>query len=143
MAPPTPKSARRLLLRICGVGLLLLVAGIVLAILTTRPIGDKKYSAQLGCKSLKAAIEAYIDCPANVKHEFPTKLNDLVEPPFGGPPFLRNGSADLVDPWGKPYQMERARRPDGGEYIHVTMTAPDGTPISQFGIGANAQPPSK
>jgi hypothetical protein len=100
----------------------------------------KTSKAQLGCMSIAVAIEAYIDNEANKTHEPPTALRDLVEPPFGGPSFLRNGEADLIDPWGKPYEMERVRRSDGTEYILVKTTAPDGTPISQHGIGPNARP---
>lgn len=96
--------------------------------------------AQLGCKSIETAIEAYIQHKDNPKNEFPKAPNDLFEPPFGGPPFLRNGRADLIDPWGKPYEFERVRWSDGVEYILVKTTTPDGTPISQFGIGKNAHP---
>lgn len=121
--------------------LLLAVSGVILTVLTSQPsVGDRKSSAQLGCKSLETAIEAYIQDKANPKQEFPTTPNDLFEPLFGGTPFLRNGQADLLDPWGKPYEFERARRFDGTEYILVKTTAPDGTPISQFGIGKNAKP---
>src|SRR5687768_11782014 len=67
----------------------------------------KPAKAQLGCKSLAMAIEKYVENEANTKHEFPTTLHDLVEPPFGGPSFLRHGEEELLDPWGKPYEMER------------------------------------
>jgi hypothetical protein len=86
------------------------------------------------------AVEAYVYNEANKKHEFPRTLEDLINPPFGGPPFLRNGKYDLVDCWGTPYEMDRIRKADGTEDVLVKTTAPDGTPISQFGIGPSACP---
>src|SRR5438105_2622731 len=123
----------------CALGL---VFAAVTGLLFTYEGGDdtKTHKAQLGCSSIATAIEAYINNKDNKQHEPPTVLRDLVEPPFGGPSFLRNGAADSLDPWGKPYEMERVRRADGTEYILVKTTAPDGTPISQFGIGRNATP---
>jgi hypothetical protein len=123
---------------------MLIVTGgyVVLIALSARTngYGGKDARAQLGCKSLETAIEAYIQHKDNPKQEFPNTLNDLVEPPFGGSSFLRNGRADTIDPWGKPYEFERARWSDGTEYILVKTTTPDGTPISQFGIGKNSRP---
>lgn len=145
MAGPTRKShALRDWLWIGGIGLALLVGCSVWALSTSSPgANGKQGRAQLACKDLETAIEAYIQHPANTKHEFPTTLNDLFEPPFGGRPFLRNGRDDLIDPWGKPYEMERVKRSDGTEYALVKTTAPDGTPISQHGIGENAKPSAK
>lgn len=100
----------------------------------------QKSKAQLYCTSIAFAIEAYTNHPDNKQHEQPTALRELLQPPFGGPSFLRNGEAELLDPWGKPYEMERVRKADGTEIILVKTTAPDGTPISQFGIAGNAQP---
>jgi general secretion pathway protein G len=100
----------------------------------------RKACSHLGCRSVAMAVEAYIHNEANKNHEFPRTLDDLIHPPFGGPPFLRNGNEDLLDCWGKPYEMERVRKADGTEYVLVKTTAPDGTSISQFGIGPSAQP---
>src|SRR5436305_999766 len=91
----------------------------------TYRLDAQKSRAQLGCTSLAQAIEAYVQHEANKKHELPTALRDLVQPPFGGSSFLRNGEADLLDPWSKPYEMERGRRSDGTEYLLITTTAPD------------------
>jgi hypothetical protein len=101
----------------------------------------KKCKAQLECQSLATAIEAYGNDPKNTKEELPRTPTDLVQPPWGGSSFLRDGERDLQDPWGNPYQFERVTRKDGTEYILVKTTTPDGTPISQFGIGEkNAAP---
>jgi general secretion pathway protein G len=100
----------------------------------------KTGQAQMGCQSLATAVEAYVQNSDNPKHEFPAKLADLLEPPFGGPSFLRNGAQDLLDPWGKPYQMELVRRSDGTEYLLIKTTAPDGREFSQYGIGKKARP---
>jgi hypothetical protein len=123
------------------VGLSLLFGCGVLINMSASPgINVKQSKAQLGCTELAVALERYIDSEANTKHEWPTTLRDLLQPPLGGPSFLRNGETDLLDRWGNPYQFERRQRDDGTEYILVKTTAPDGTPISQFGIAGNAQP---
>jgi hypothetical protein len=70
----------------------------------------------------------------------PSGPQDLVQPPFGGQSFLRNGLVDTLDPWGKTYQFQQHTRGDNSVYILVTTTAPDQTPISQLGIGPNAIP---
>ena len=121
---------------------LCLVFAAVTGNLFTYEGGDntKQSKAQLGCKSLETAIEAYIENKDNTKHAFPHTLENLVEPPFGGPSFLRNGRADLIDPWGKPYEMEPIRRTNGTEFILVKTAAPDGTFITQFGIAPHATP---
>lgn len=100
----------------------------------------QKAKAQLGCASLEQAISEYIQHEANTTHELPAHLNDLLKPPFGSKPFLERGDSELIDPWGNPYQMDRARKPNGAKFVLVKTTAPDGTPISQFGIGPNATP---
>ncbi len=101
----------------------------------------QKIKAQLGCVTLDKAIQKYTKNEANTKHELPNTLRDLVDPPIGSGSFLENEGRDLIDPWDKPYQMERARRSDGTEYILVKTTAPNGTLITQYGIGAkNAYP---
>ena len=54
--------------------------------------------------------------------------------------FLKNGIADLVDPWGKTYRLSFRRGGDDSESPLITTTAPDGTRMSQFGIGDAAEP---
>lgn len=96
--------------------------------------------AHFACGLLAQASEAYRDDPANPKHELPRTLNDLCQPPWGGPGFLKRGLADLHDPWGGPYQLEHRKTTDGRDYVLISTTAPDGTRISQFGFGRNAEP---
>jgi hypothetical protein len=101
----------------------------------------KKSKAHLGAKALAMAIDVYVNNPSSMDIAFPTSLNDLLHSPaHEGRSLLRNGIGDLLDPWGQPYQMRRAQRADGREYAIVFTTAPDGTPISQFGIGEAATP---
>jgi hypothetical protein len=112
------------------------------------PPEPDKLRAEQGCKTLSQAIDAYVnqpshsDLPPNDPSAFPSRLDDLVTPPVGTS-FLKYGAKDLLDPWGKSYQMQRLRHPDGTLFVLVTTTAPDGTPISQFGIGEKAKPPAK
>src|SRR5437773_2571377 len=103
------------------VGFLVFIAFADVAPLRTQSylLEAQKSKAQLGCMSLATASQKYVESEANAKHELPNILRDLIQPPFGGPPFLGDGEADLIDPWGKPYELERAKKPNGDEYILV------------------------
>jgi general secretion pathway protein G len=144
------KSSRRAaftLLEVLVVVAILVILATVATVATTRYIDDaKKSKAQLGCTSIAQAIEAYMNNPQNPgltdDQRMPQSAQDLVQPSFGGPSFLRNGVSDTLDPWGQQYQFARTPRSDGTMYILVSThaPAPDNTQISQFGIGPNAQP---
>jgi general secretion pathway protein G len=133
------------LMEVLVVVAILVMLATVATIATSRYMEDaKKARAQLGCTGLAQAIEAYTNNPMNTgltdQEKLPQSPQNLVQPTFGGQSFLRNGANDTVDPWGKQYSFQPQTRGDGTTYILVTTTAPDGTQISQFGIGQNAQP---
>jgi general secretion pathway protein G len=141
---PAARSGFTLLEVLVVVAILVILAGVA-TVATTRYLEDaKKTRAQLGCKGIAQAIETYQNNPQNPgltdEERMPQDPSQLVNVPFGGPSFLRNGEADLLDPWGKPYQFEPRTRQDGTTYIIVLTVAPDGTQISQHGIGPNAIP---
>jgi general secretion pathway protein G len=117
------------------VAILVILAGVATIATTSYLENAKKSKAHLGCKGLAQAIESYTINPANPEGSFPNQLGDLLQPPFGGTSLLRNGPDDLMDPWGHQYQMQLQTRADGTQYVMVMTQAPDGTPISQFGIG--------
>jgi hypothetical protein len=98
----------------------------------------KKDQAIRGCKGLASACEAWATHPAN-EGRLPQGLIELVTPGFGSS-FLKNGVEPLVDPWGQRYRMRVVKDATGNEFTLITTTAPDGTPISQFGIGEAATP---
>ena len=60
---------------------------------------SKRMDVLSGCKNLAAAIDAFVNNPSSADAGFPKDLSELVNPPFGGPSFMRNGKADLIDPW--------------------------------------------
>ena len=119
----------------------LVAGGVVYYQYKTRYEPEARISqAQQGCKHIDEAIRQYIEHPGNARHEPPRTLEELDHPPWGGSSLLPLGSANRTDPWGKPYEFERAKKANGDEFIIVKATAPDGTPISQFGIGPNSVP---
>ncbi|QJW97191.1 type II secretion system protein [Frigoriglobus tundricola] len=133
------------LMEVLVVVAILVMLATVATIATQRYMDDaKKARAQLGCTGLATAIEAYTNNAANPgltdQEKMPQSPMNLVTPPFGGQSFLRNGQNDIMDPWGKQYQFNPTQRSDGSSYILVMTQAPDGTQISQFGIGPNATP---
>lgn len=105
-----------------------------------------KHRAHEQCKYLADAMEASFRSPLSEWRRWrerlpPPTLNDLLRPGGGEPTYLRRGATDLQDPWGNPFQLHLTSAPDeGGISVLVTTTAPDGTPISQHGIGPNAIP---
>lgn len=103
----------------------------------------KKTQAQLQCKTIAEACQAYY-MNAQSGGNFPETLNDLILP-FGGTggtqSLLKNGQQDLIDPWGgqRMYQYKLITAADGSNQPLVYCIAPDGTPISQFGVGNNSR----
>ena len=125
---------------LCLGGLLTCIALIGVAVLRCRPGADTTVShAQVVCKDLSDSVEAYIAHPSNRDHRLPSRLDDLFHPPWGGPSLYRGLAEEPRDAWGNPFQMERRQLSDGSEYILIWTVTPDGTTISQFGIGPNAQ----
>jgi len=135
--------------------ILLLFAFVFVAFVDCAPWSTEDYrleaqksKAQLGCTQIATAIEAFCNSPQaswpkewqDSQSKAPRTLRDLAHPPHGGSSYLRNGDADTVDPWGKPFQLNVVTNPDGSAYLLITTTAPDGTPISQHGIGEAATP---
>jgi general secretion pathway protein G len=145
----TTRTARRPIARRAGFTLLevlvvvaiLVILASVATIATTRYLTDaKKSRAHLGCRNLDQAIESFMANTANPNNVPPQGPQELLQPHFGGSSLLRNGQADLIDPWGQPYTFQQGMRQDGTTYILVMTYAPDKTPISQFGIGQHADP---
>ena len=130
------RAAFTLLEVLVVVAILVILAGVGV-VATTRYLEDaKKSKAQLACQGIYQAIEAYKQNPANPSNEPPTALNELIQPPFGGTGYLKNGQADLYDPWGQQYQMEQFQQGDGSMVIRVwTQSKNDGVYVSQYGIG--------
>jgi hypothetical protein len=100
---------------------------------------DKERQAVFQARSLETAAEVYYSHPQS-KNKYPEKLTDLLAPPFGGASFLRNGPADLVDPWGKTFQYATRKDAQGNErpYVWTERTVNGKTRV----IG-NKPPPRK
>jgi len=116
--------------------------GLVLSLISgTSPGMDADVmKTHLACKNLAAATELYQDHSANPDHRLPSRVGDLIHPPWGGPSLYRDATEEPLDPWGNPFRMDHSRTPDGTDYILVWTAKPDGTRITQFGIGPRAEP---
>jgi general secretion pathway protein G len=135
---PSRRRSAFTLLEVLVVVAILVILATVATVATTRYIEDaKKAKAQLGCKGIAQAIEAYKTNPANTQNIEPPDLQELITPQqFGGTSFLKNGQEDLIDPWGQQYSMQPYPQGDGTTILIVfTRSKTDGVPISQFGIG--------
>ena len=142
---PSRRRSAFTLLEVLVVVAILVILATVATVATTRYIEEaKKNKAQLGCVTIDKAIKSYHTSTSNPgvtdEERLPNGPMDLIQP-FGSPSsFLEGGRNDLLDPWGKEYQFERRNRPDGSAYIVVFTVAPDGTRISQYGVGPNSEP---
>ena len=126
LASPTRRVARRtaftLLEVLVVVAILVILAGVGV-VATTRYLEDaRKAKAQLACQGLSQSIDLYIKNPANTNSEPPTQLSDLLNPPFGGTGYLKNGQQDLVDPWGQQYQIQPSQGADGSGRLCGILT---------------------
>jgi hypothetical protein len=99
---------------------------VALGIIAVPPPLDSNYrSIQARDQSVEIirACEAYRDCPANPERgTYPADLHYLVSPPFGGPSFLSDGAATLVDPWGKLFAYAVEKNENGETEVRVWTT---------------------
>jgi hypothetical protein len=112
-----------------GIGFVVLLLAVLGNLGVPRPLGppDVHSRAQLQSVEIIRACDAYRDCESNRERgQYPAYLIDLAHPPFGGSSFLRNGAADLIDPWGKPFQYEIEKTESGGTEVRVWTTRTTG-----------------
>jgi len=125
--------------------LLTSVAGAIFLFLVvvtaTTDTDGKAIQTHLLCKELASAAEAYKDHPENPGRRLPSSLGDLFHPPWGGPSLYKYGAEEPRDSWENPFRTEPRQMPDGRDYLFVWTEKPDGTKISQFGVGLLAEPP--
>jgi general secretion pathway protein G len=138
------RSAFTLLEVLVVVAILVILASVGI-VATTKYLDDaRKSKAQLQCQTLAEACEAYYLNPMSGGN-YPSQISDLIQPfgGQGGQSYLKNGQQDLVSPWGPNQQfvLQTYQNSDGSSRPLVMITAPDGTQISQFGIGPMSQPP--
>ena len=103
--------------------------------ISSPPGHGKQGDAITACVRLSKATDAYVEHPSNSTHAPPPTLSALIKPPWGSSSFLPNGEINLTDPWGNYFILQPRTRADGRPYSLIMTVAPDGTAISQYGIG--------
>lgn len=101
---------------------------------------ERLQSAIVRCLRLSQACESYRRAAENTKGEYPRALSDLLNPPWGGPAFLKDGERDLIDPWNERLMLSFDTDANGREYPLIWTVSRNGEFISQFGIGPHARP---
>ncbi len=129
--PPHPtRAARRtaftLLEVLIVVAIIVVLAG-VSSIYVFRYLEDAKEGrAKADVKTIEKAATSY-----ELKiGQLPNSLQDLLQPPDGGKPYLE--SEATTDPWGKPYQYSPGGEHNGGQKPDVWTTTPDGRQIGNW-----------
>ena len=134
------RAAFTLLEVLVVVAILVILAGVGV-VATTRYLDDaKKSKAQLQAATIYKAMEAFHLNP-NSGGVYPSSLQELTNPPWGGSSFLNDPVADLTDPWNQQFQIQQSQANDNsvqGKPLVYTK-APDGVVISNFGIGPQSR----
>lgn len=143
-ANPRSRAARRpgftLLEVLVVVAILVILATVASIAVTSNLENAKKSKAQLQAAAIAKAMETYYINP-NSGNQYPTTIQELVTPPWGGSSLLNDPVADITDPWGHQFQIQQAPSNDNallGKPIVYTI-APDQVPISQHGIGPQSR----
>jgi general secretion pathway protein G len=140
----TRRSATRraafTLLEVLVVVAILVILATVATVATTRYLETaKKSKAQLQAANIHKAVEAFMTDPNNAGIELQS-LSDLAQSGEGyGTAYLKNGLEDLQAPWpGKTFDVRKVEggNGDGSDLYLIWTQAPDGTYITQFGVGA-------
>jgi hypothetical protein len=120
----TGKNVRRIVY-------VLLVLGVLFVFFITTQLrylggNDREYSARLYCQNIQKACKAY----RHNTGSFPKQLTDLID--MGNRPYLDGGERAIIDPWGKPFQFEIVKDPNGtgDEFPVVFTTNPQGRKIA-------------
>jgi general secretion pathway protein G len=82
----------------------------------------KQAKARTDVKTLTTAAETY----KIGTNAYPSKLEDLVKPPGGGPSFLKPDKDVLKDPWGNPYQYDPTGPKNNGKPPDIWSEGPPG-----------------
>jgi general secretion pathway protein G len=136
------------LMEVLVVVAILVILATIAAVAVPKQLNEaKKGTAVTQCTTIAKAVEQYMISAANPgvsdEERMPNQLMDLVNPQWndGSRPtsFLPDGRNSLIDPWGREYQTRNANRDDGTPYIIIWTQAPDGTYISQHGVGAKSR----
>lgn len=63
----------------------------------------RKKSLNEKAKNIKMAYQTYYLRSGG--SDWPKKVEELINPPDGGRPYLSGGESAITNPWGKPYQV--------------------------------------
>ena len=117
------------LLEVLIVVAILVVLASVSSIFVFRYLDDAKIgAAKTSAAAISRAIEAY-----EIKFgSQPESLQQLIQPPDGGKPFIEGGQEALVDPWGRQFQYDASGPRHGGQKPDVFTLDPQGQPIGNW-----------
>jgi hypothetical protein len=122
-----PNSVRKIIAAMVLTTLALggLFAAVLLTFLRLEETYGKNDMAEAGVKTLTIGVKAY-----HLKFSaYPTRLDELVQPPEGGP-FVEPQA--LLDPWGRTYQYDPAGPRNQGQQPDIWTVTPKGEVIGNW-----------
>jgi general secretion pathway protein G len=120
------RAAFTLLEVLIVVAILVVLAG-VSSVYVFRYLEDAKVNrCKADVRTIAKAADAY-----NIQNgQLPDSLQQLVQPPTGGKPYIEQEG--LMDPWGKQYQYDPSGGRNQGLKPDVWTTTPDGQTIGNW-----------
>jgi general secretion pathway protein G len=99
-------------------------AALLISLSLMRAYGENDL-AKAGAKTLTIGVKSY-----QLRYEsYPARLDQLVQPPDGGP-FVLPGA--LLDPWGRPFQYDPAGPRNHGKQPDIWTVTPKGEVIGNW-----------
>ena len=127
------------LLEVLVVVAILVILASVASVATFKYLEDaRKSKAQLQAKTIATACEAFYTSSSNTQGIYPSSVDDLIGPYWGGTSFLKDPQQDSIDPWNQKFQINNQFSTDGNQSqtcLVFTRSPKDNTSISQFGVG--------
>jgi prepilin-type N-terminal cleavage/methylation domain-containing protein len=110
----------------------LVVVAILVILAGIATVGFMKYmddakinTARMNAQNIHKACKAYY---TQNDQNWPADLSVLADPTLGRS-YLDKGQEALMDPWGKPYQMQQVQNANGEEELFIFTQSPQGQTI--------------
>ena len=127
------------LLEVLVVVAILVILASVASVATFKYLEEaRKNKAQLQARTIATACEAFYTSTSNHEGRYPSTVEELIAPYWGGTGYLKDPQQDSTDPWGQKFSINNQFSTDGNQSqtcLVFTHSPKDNISISQFGVG--------